>query len=605
MQSQYSIIALRISLEHDRVWSERKLAKNETFLYPETPDSELKNKEKKMKKVFIPLAIILILAFIVTGCGTSSPTPSATTPAKTSAPAATTAVATTPAATTPAATKPASSPTVALPTASISPTASSSKYGGVLRLIESSAPGTPIGYPAESGGGGNQYSLQPMTKEQLGGTFTPCLATSYDINPDPKNPSITLHLRKGVKFHDGTEFNAKAMKWNMDKVAAAGMNKSSTDTWKSTEILDDYTFRFNLTNWSNAHVRMMASGVVFVVSPTAFEKNGIDWMRWNMVGTGPLLQKEFKRDVSLTYTRNPNYWEEGKPYLDGLEQLFVADSLTRLALFKSGGADILNMADDGRTANEMKAAGFNILTFQSGVTALVPDSANADSPWSNIKVRMAAEYAIDKESIVSGLGFGYWKTAYQLNTADNMAFVPDLPGRKYDVAKAKSLLAEAGYPNGFKTRIISQNTFNRDVVVALQSYLSKVGIQADLELPTSAKYLEYQLGDYKNALFLITLQQWTNSNTQFGTYWGTPSTYFKSVSKPQGWSEVLLASKVTKDPDQAAIQKMEKMTYDDAMAGPLYSSATIWAVTSKTQDSGLGTRGNAAWWEPQNAWIKK
>ena len=555
-----------------------------------------------MKKLLITLAVLLIFTFSITSCGTTSstspisPTSQVTTPSVT-----------TPAVITPKTTAPASAQsTSSIPSPLAAPMAASgtpSKYGGVLRFIEASGPAAPIGYPAESGGGGNQFALQPMIKEQLGGTFTPCLATSYDTSTDPKNASITLHLRQGVKFQDGTDFNAKALKWNLDVVTTVGMNKSATDTWKSTEVLDDYTLRINLTYWSNALVRIMSSGVVFCVSPTAFQKNGIDWMRWNMVGTGPLVEKEFKRDVSITYTRNPNYWETGKPYLDGLQELFVADPLTRTALFKSGGGEILNMADDGRTANQLKSLGFDILTFQAGATALVPDSANADSPWSNIKVRQAAEYSIDKDSIVNALGFGYWKSAYQLNSPGNMSFDSSIEGRKYDVAKAKQLLAEAGYPNGFKTTIIAQNTFNRDCVVALQSYLSKVGIQADIQLPEGASYTDLQLGKFHNALFLITLQEWANANTQFSTYWGTPSNYFKNVSKPQGWSDALTASQNTPAADPASTKKLENMAYNDTMAIPVYYGATLWALTNKTHDTGLGTRGNAAWFEPQNAWL--
>jgi len=557
-----------------------------------------------VKKVLIPLAMLLICALFISGCSTSTtPTTTAIT-----TPAPIIATSTRPSITTTSVPNPQTSASVtsAIPSATAQATATSSKYGGVVRFIESAGPATPMGYPAESGGGGNQYCLQPMIKEQLGGTFTPCLATSYDINTDPKSPSITLHLRKGVKFSDGTDWNAQALKWNMDVVTAAGMNRSATDTWKSTEVLDDYTFRYNLTYWSNSLVRLMASGAVFCVSPTAFQKNGIEWMRWNMVGTGPFLQKEFKRDGSLTYTRNPNYWEEGKPYLDGLQELFVADALTRLALFKSGGAELLSLSDDVRSASQLKASGYNIITYQAGDTALVPDSANADSPWSNIKVRQAAEYAIDKESLVSALGYGYWKSAYQLNSPANIAFDSSLPGRKYDVAKAKQLLAEAGYPNGFKTTIIAQNTFNRDVVVAVQSYLSKIGIQADLQLPEAASYTDLQLGKFHNALFLITLQEWANANTQFSSYWGAPSTtYFKNVSKPQGWSDAIVASANTPTVDAAATKKLEDMAYDDAMAIPLYNGASVWALTDKVQDTGLGTRGNAAWWEPQNAWLSK
>jgi peptide/nickel transport system substrate-binding protein len=567
-----------------------------------------------MKKVLIPLAILLICAFVIAGCGTStSPTsaPATTTPSVTTSAAVKPATsAATSAATTSAATKPAtaapSTSQAASSTANPTPTAKA-QYGGLLRWVEASAPGAPIGYPAESGGGGNQYALQPFIKEQLGGTFAPCLATSYDIVSDMKNPSITLHLRKGVKFHDGSDFNAKAVKWNLDVTIAAGINRGSTDAWKSIEVVDDYTLKINFVSWSNRVVRTFSSGTVFMVSPTAFEKNGIDWMRWHMVGTGPLVQiGDFRRDVGITFEKFKDYWEQGKPYVDAFNQLFVADELTRLALFKSGGADILSLQDNGRVANELQAAGFQIIKYSVGATVLVPDSAHADSPWSNLKVRQAAEYAIDKDSIVNAFGYGNWKTANQLNSPANMAYDSTIEGRKYDAAKSKQLLGEAGYPNGFKTKLILQNTFNKDIAVAVQSYLNKVGIQTELELAEASKFNTYMLGEYRNALLLTPLQEWANPNNQLVYYWGTPGTYFKnSVSKPDGWADMVAASIITAEPDKATIQKAEKIQFDNAMAIPIYYGASLWALTDKVHDTGLGTRGNAAWWEPQNAWLSK
>ena len=555
-----------------------------------------------MKKVLIPLAVLLVCAFIVTGCGTSSPT--------TSAPAATTPQATTGAvdlpatssssATKPAATAPSTSQTAAPPT-----TSEAGKYGGLLRWVEPAAPGAPIGYPAESTGGGNQYALQPFIKEMLGGTFAPCLATSYDIVSDLDNPSITLNLRKGVKFHDGTDFNAQAVKWNLDTTIQAGLNRGSTSAWKSIEVLDDYTIKINFVSWSNRNIRTFSSGTVFMVSPTAFEKNGIDWMRWNMVGTGPFVQTEFKRDVAINFTKNTNYWEEGKPYVDALDQIFVADELTRLALFKSGGADIMSLQDNGRIANELKADGFEIISYQVGATVLVPDSANADSPWSNIKVRQAAEHAIDKNAIVTAFGYGNWKAANQINSPANMAYDSTIEGRNYDASKAKQLLSEAGYPDGFKTRLIVQNTFNKDVAVTIQSYLGKVGIQAEMEVAEASKFLTYMQGDFKNALLLTPLQEWANPNNQLVYYWGIPGTYFKNVGKPEGWGDIIAASLITKEPDKATVQKTERIAFDYAMAIPIYYGASLWALTGKVHDTGLGTRGNAAWWEPQNAWFSK
>jgi peptide/nickel transport system substrate-binding protein len=560
--------------------------------------------EVKMKKVFIPLVVLLVCVFVITGCGSGSPStnPTVTAPsvATTSAAPATT---TSSAITTPTATKPSATPSQA---ATSPAAATSSKSGGTLTWVESSAPGAPIGYPGESSGGGNQYAIQPLIKEQLGGTFAPCLATSYDINSDLKNPSITFQLRKGVKFHDGTDFNAQAVKWNLDSVIKAGMNRGSTDAWKSIEILDDYSFRINFVTWSNRNIRTFSSGVVFMVSPTAFEKNGIDWMRWHMVGTGPFMQTEFKRDVAITFTKHPNYWEQGKPYVNTFNQLFVADEMTRVALFKSGGADILSLGDNGRLADQFKAEGFNIIKYQVGATVLVPDSANSDSPWSNLKVRQAAEYAIDKDSIVKAFGYGYWQSANQINSPANMAYDTSIEGRKYDVAKAKQLLSEAGYPNGFKTKIYLQNTFNRDIAVALQSFLKQANIQADLEIGEASKFNTYMLGDWKNGLLLTPLQEWANANNQLAYYWGTPSTYFKNnVVKPEGWSDMVSASLITKEPEQTTLRKAEKIQFENVMAIPIYYGASCWALTNKVNDTGLGTRGNAAWWEPQNAWLSK
>jgi peptide/nickel transport system substrate-binding protein len=555
-----------------------------------------------MRKVFIPLAVLLVCAFLIAGCGTSStPTPSpATNPTTTSAAANPTA-ATTSAAPQPAATTPSPAATTATPVSG-----TTSKYGGTLTWVESSAPGAPIGYPAESGGGGNQYAIQPLIKEQLGGTFASCLAASYDIVSDLKNPSITFQLRKGVKFHDGTDFNAQAVKWNLDAEIKAGINKASTDGWKSIEVLDDYSFRINFVSWSNRNIRTFSSGVVFMVSPTAFEKNGIDWMRWHMVGTGPFMQTDFKRDVAITFAKNTNYWEQGKPYVDKFNQLFVADEMTRLALFKSGGADILSLGDSGRIATDLQAAGFKITKYQAGATVLVPDSGNADSPWSNLKVRQAAEYAIDKDSIVKAFGYGYWKSADQMNSPANMAYDTTIEGRKFDVAKAKQLLSEAGYPNGFKTKIYLQNTFNKDIAVALQSFLKQVNIQADLEVAEALKFNTYMLGEWKNGLLLTPLQEWANANNQLAYYWGTPSTYFKNnVGKPDGWVDMVAASLITKEPDQTTLRKAEKMQFDNVMAIPIYYGASLWSLTDKVNDTGLGTRGNAAWWEPQNAWLSK
>jgi peptide/nickel transport system substrate-binding protein len=206
-----------------------------------------------------------------------------------------------------------------------------------------------------------QLSLEPLLKEQLDGTLLPRLVTSYEVDANLKTPSITFHLRKGVKFHDGSDLNAKAVKWNLDSQIKESLF-SSPRYWASVDIIDDYTIKIPLKVWRNSLMPAFAVNMVYMVSPTAYEKNGIDWMRWNMVGTGPFKHVDFKRDVSVTTEKSPNYWNSGKPYLDGVQYLFVADEMTRVALFKAGGGDILNTNRNGRLAAEFQALGYKILT---------------------------------------------------------------------------------------------------------------------------------------------------------------------------------------------------------------------------------------------------
>jgi peptide/nickel transport system substrate-binding protein len=299
------------------------------------------------------------------------------------------------------------------------------------------------------------------------------------------------------------------------------------------------------------------------------EKNGIEWLRWYMVGAGPSLQTDFQRDVSLTATRNNNYWNTGKPYLDGVQYLFVADEMTRMALFKSGGADVLNTNSSGRVAVDLQSQGFKLASQTNGIYALIPDGGNSDSPWSNAKVRMAAEYAIDKEAISRTFGYGFSQAAYQMPSPKNKAFDPTIEGRKYDAAKARQLLTEAGYPNGLKSKIIAPNTIDQNIIVALKSYLDKVGIQVELEFPEPAKYNQYQTVSWKNALLFATIGENGNYNVTFGYMLGIPLPNFKSMKQPTNWPEIYNAVMLTPQVDPKLQQKAIYAVYDEATLIPL------------------------------------
>jgi ABC-type transport system substrate-binding protein len=570
----------------------------------------------KRKGLLILPAIVLVCASILAGCSGNA-TPAASTPVTS-----TSAVAQ--AATTPAVTAPATSavipsttrPSGTTPAATPTPLSTvTSKYGGTLRYDWGTGPGNPIGVPWEGSGAAvfqMQQAIEYPLREQLDGSFTPTLAESYDVNVGPANPSITFHLRKGVKFHDGTDFNAQVFKWNLDQeMGPTSVNLPSTSNWKSIEVVDDYTVRVNLKTWQNTQLVTFANNVAAMVSPAAFQKNGLAWMEWNMVGTGPFIQTNFQRDVSLTFTKNPNYWAAGKPYLDGIQIQYVIDMMTSEALMKSGGSEVLNCQGDGRVANDLVAAGFKILTQPIGTGALAnltPDSINPSSPWSNVQVRMAAEYAIDKEALAKTFGLGYAIPVYQICGPDSPGYDPSLTGRKYDVAKAKQLLTEAGYPDGFKTTIIAAPFgLNTDMVVAIQAYLAKVGIKCDLQFPAAAQAMQFITNPPPvNTLIINPYMLYANANRIFSFYFNEPSPGAnKGLKHPPGWADLLAATLATPQVDPVLAKKCEDAIYNDCTFIPLTTSLGLTAATNNVQDSGIGSRGSSTYWNPDNVWLSK
>ena len=435
-----------------------------------------------MKNLLLVLIIaVLTLGLFITGCVAASSITSSSAPQSTAAPSASTSV-------------PQTSVTQSVAPSSSTASILTPKYGGTLKVI-SVPTGLNIGWPADVtfSAQQSQYSMDTLLRQDHKGNVIPWLAESYKIADDMK--SITFNLRKGVKFHDGSDFNAEAAKWNLDNYIKAKMES----IWASVDILDDYTIRVNITQWSNTVLTSFADATspVFMVSEAAFDKNGKDWMKQNPVGTGPFKFASYNVDVSYKVVRNPDYWAKDNkgnqlPYLDGVEYTFIADAMTQEMSMKNGEADMLVGLAVGKTAANLASLGLKMDYAMDGLFCLIPDSANTDSPWSNQKVREAVEYAIDREAIAKALGYGFWQAPYQIPPHASAAYDPDFSlGRKYDLAKAKQLLAEAGYPDGFETTIIAATTAQDEVTLTLQADLAKIGIKINLDFPQQAKFISY------------------------------------------------------------------------------------------------------------------
>jgi peptide/nickel transport system substrate-binding protein len=548
-----------------------------------------------VKKVLIGLALILVCALIL-GCSTP-----ATTPPSAASPS-----------TQPTAIKPAQSAAPTQPATQTAPSSAATsptpQYGGILKMLSSSwGPVADIGYPPEFGfsGGDATPVLEGLLYVDNRGNPSPCLATAWEVSADKK--SIKISLRKGVKFHDMTDFNAQAAKWAMDNQIAV----KRVPLWESVEIIDDYTLKLNLKNWSNSAILSLASRLY--ISQAAFQKNGIEWVRANPVGTGAFKFLEYKQEVYLKYTRFDSYWQKGLPYLDGVEFEYIADKMTLAAAFQAGEGQIMRMATV-KTSTELRDKGYELWTRRenagggpAGVQTLFPDSKNADSPLSNLKVRLAIDYAIDKAGICKARSYGFWKPQYEHAFPGSIAEIKNPDNRQYDPAKAKQLLTEAGYPNGFKTRIILEPGLgDKDAAVGVQNQLGAIGITAQVEFPDTGKWNDYRQKGWSNGLLMAGFGFGPNFADSLKGWLSQTAVLNTSVFIPDAYQAAIEEALATLTMEPAKMQALQKQLYDQEVVIPLWGMSEPYDLQPGIlHGHGLfGLSENMAW-TPEFAWMSK
>ncbi len=290
----------------------------------------------------------------------------------------------------------------------------------------------------------------------------PQLAESWDVSDPTK---ITLKLRQDVKFSDGSDFNAEVAKWNLDRVRTnpKSQGKDKVEAISSVDVVDPYTIRLNLKQPSATALLKISNAVsqtgasaTTMASKAAIDKNGEEYLNNNPVGTGPMVLSEWLPGDKLTLKKRDGYWQKGAdgqplPYLDGVVERYIQDSAVALIEMRSG---TVNISDQIRV-NDVQAVKSN------------PDLVYADLPWveyyrflygfsqnsgpfkDNLKLRQAAHYAIDRESMAKTMGFGLAKPAeYVYWRPGILGYDPSVVKYSFDLNKSKQLLAEAGYPNG-------------------------------------------------------------------------------------------------------------------------------------------------------------
>jgi ABC-type transport system substrate-binding protein len=557
-----------------------------------------------VKKLSVPLVILIVVLTFLTACGNSptTPTPAAQTTQpvvnpSTMPPSTTTSIKPTTLAAT-------SATTIAPQTTTTAPPASPTpKYGGIFKFADPRAPSTTIGWLAETGASGGMWTypmLETLMECDINNQFSPMLATQWVVADDLK--SITFTLRQGVKFHDGSDFNAAVAKWNIDNMIAAKLSVNYT-FMTAVEALDDHTLKITVSKYNNEMLNTLAS--VYMVSKVAFDAKGKEGLRWNPVGTGPFKFVSFQRDVAIKYTKFADYWQKGKPYLDGLEMYFGADPVTMSAAFKAGDYDAMG-GDLSSVFYDLQQSSYPIVKCYAGTYVLAPDSKNVDSPWNKLKVRQALDYAIDRDALVKARGFGYWQTLYQYANPGTPSYNNNLGNRAYDPVKAKQLLAEAGYAGGFQTKIYADvASSDKDAITAIQAYMQAVNIKADLSILDFASYGNYRTKGWNNAVLAGMVGFFANPNQGTDFYWAKTAFYFPSIDKSDDLQNLHLASLATKEFDPAAYQKLTQYEFDNALMLPLWAGSRGDAIKPFVKDSAFYTLSAWTGWKPYQTWLDK
>jgi peptide/nickel transport system substrate-binding protein len=445
--------------------------------------------------------------------------------------------------------------------------------------------------------------FEALISQVKDGSMHPNLALSWDIAQD--RSSVTFKLRQGVKFTDGSDFNSSVVKFMYDAQIAS---KKATN-WSSVEIIDDYTVKVNVINWTATTLAGFSDmgNTSAMASRVAFEKNGVDWMKDNPIGTGAFMFKSFTRDDSYKSVRNPNYWKTGLPLVDEYDSIVITDAVTQKAAMQSGDGDAV-MCDLGRTSNDYQKMGMQVSSEVTSIFSIIPDTANADSPWSKQAVREAVEYSIDKEALATAFGYGMLKAPYQIVARGYGPHDANFAGgRKYDPAKAKQLLASAGYPEGFKTVMYPFPGSSTDLCQSVQKYMDNVGIKVDIQYSGDyGKYATIRDGGWNNGFFLDPVPAYANYMQCIGFLFNPKGwIWYKSWDRTEDYVAAFNAANTTLDADNVLIKKLTDMIYSQARVIPVSEQGMSYAYQPYVKDAGFYTRGMPLYWHPETVWLDK
>lgn len=471
--------------------------------------------------------------------------------------------------------------------------------GGTLKIgINQECVRTMLCFDLTGNGVDYYYSwpvYESLFKPNDQGTVDPWLLEDYSYDTEAK--TYTFKVRQGVTFSDGTALDAEAVKWNLDHYLEVGAKVDALlSSIDSVEVVDDYTVQLNLNTWSSIIPYALSRECGYMFSPTFFEEHGEEYCKQHPCGTGPFEMTEWKQDVSKTFVARDDYWG-GDVKLDSVEYIIYTDSLVASAALQSGEIDAY-LGIDAETADALKAYGIDIRTcaVKSHSYLLCFNSLNeqGDDPTGDVLVRQAICHAIDTEALVKAVWGDYAEPRNQFGVGEHY-YSDSVQGYEYDPEKAKELLTEAGYPNGFEISLkTSDTTALKNAATIIQSYLAEVGITADLSILSGADANNAEAG-WGEGMWLHGSSVYVSVPMQMASMFRKGLSGhvlgINNLLRPDDVDAALGQSVAAANEDEAVAEVGEAnrlLTDEYCVIYNLAEVATLFAVNDYVKDSGIG-----------------
>lgn len=395
------------------------------------------------------------------------------------------------------------------------------------------------------------------------------LAESYQMSAD--GLTYTFKLRTGVKFHDGTDFDAHAVKLSLERVLNRDnklLRYNQFNRVEKVDVLNSTTVRITLKEPFGPFINSLAHPTAAIISPAALKKWGNKDIAFHPVGTGPFEFVEWKQTESVKARKFNGYWKKGQPKIDTLTWKPVLENNTRAAMLQTGEADFIFPIPYEQAGLLKKNDKLEVVASPSIIMRFLALNM-LQKPYDNPLVRQAIGYAINKEALAK-VAFGGYALPAQGVLPQGVQFAEKMEPIAYDPKKARQLLAQAGYPDGFESVLWGayNNTTAQKVIQFVQQQLAQVGIRVQVQALEVGQRTELvdAWPDPKTAKVRMYYTGWSSSTGEAD--WGLRP-LFASESWPPNLNNM---SFYKSDLVDAALAKA-LVAVDDAEKAALYKSA--------------------------------